>query len=98
MDSSNTSAFGRPEESMISSFKHNREMIYERIGYNPTPRNPQWLSQFTCYYTSSLHFISLITYVYCLSKPLRNFICKDEIAETYLKRVILILKSETDAT
>lgn len=41
MDSSNTSAFGRPEESMISSFKHNREMIYERIGYNPTPRNPQ---------------------------------------------------------
>ena len=40
MDSSNT-LFARPEESMISSFKHNREMIYERIGYNPTPRNPQ---------------------------------------------------------
>lgn len=61
MDSSNTSAFARPEESMISSFKHNREMIYERIGYNPTPRNPQWLNQLTCYYTSSLYFITFIT-------------------------------------
>ena len=49
VDSSNT-LFARPEESMISSFKHNREMIYERIGYNPTPRNPQWIQNwiFVC--------------------------------------------------
>lgn len=34
-------ALGRHDDSIASNFKHNREMIYERIGYNPNPRNPQ---------------------------------------------------------
>ncbi len=38
--SESLSLFGRPEESM-SNFKHtSRETVYERIGYNPTPRVP----------------------------------------------------------
>ena len=38
-NSESLNVFGRPEES-ISNFKSNRDMVYERIGYNPTPRVP----------------------------------------------------------
>ncbi|KZS16205.1 Uncharacterized protein APZ42_018116 [Daphnia magna] len=41
MDHANiSSALGRHDDPIASNFKHNREMIYERIGYNPNPRNP----------------------------------------------------------
>lgn len=34
------SSSGRIEEQSFTNFKSNRELIYERIGYNPIPRNP----------------------------------------------------------
>lgn len=33
-------AFGRSDETNFTNLKINKETIHERIGYNPTPRNP----------------------------------------------------------
>lgn len=36
-----TGSFGRPDETTnFTNLKINKDTVHERIGYNPTPRNP----------------------------------------------------------